>query len=62
MKKVFALVMAIVMVVAMFAGFVADEDYPLAFIVVVEGGGYGSATCIPILTKVLNSCKSVLDA
>ena len=27
---------------AMFAGFVADENYPLAFIVVVENGGYGA--------------------
>lgn len=26
---------------AMFAGFVEDEQYPLAFIVVVENGGYG---------------------
>lgn len=47
---------------AMFAGFVADEEYPLAFIVVVENGGYGSATCVPILSKVLAACKSVLDA
>lgn len=46
---------------AMFAGFVADEEYPLAFIVVVENGGYGSATCVPILSKVLASCKTVLD-
>ena len=47
---------------AMFAGFVADEEYPLAFIVVVENGGYGSSTCVPILSKVLKVCKSVLDA
>lgn len=47
---------------AMFAGFVADEEYPLAFIVVVENGGYGSATCVPLLSKVLAVCKSVLDA
>ena len=47
---------------AMFAGFVADEEYPLAFIVVVENGGYGASTCVPILSKVLASCKSVLDA
>ncbi len=45
---------------AMFAGFVAEEEYPLAFIVVVEGGGYGSTTCVPILSKVLNACKAVL--
>ena len=45
----------------MFAGFVTDEKYPLAFIVVVENGGYGSSTCVPILSKVLKACKSVLD-
>lgn len=47
---------------AMFAGFVADEDYPLAFIVVVENGGYGAHTCVPIISKVLTACKEVLDA
>lgn len=47
---------------AMFTGFVADEEYPLAFIVVVENGGYGSHTCVPILSKVLSACKAVLDA
>ena len=46
---------------AMFAGFVADEEYPLAFIVVVEGGGYGSSTCVPILSRVLDACKAVMD-
>lgn len=46
---------------AMFAGFVADEEYPLAFIVVVENGGYGSSTCVPILSKVLAECKAVMD-
>lgn len=46
---------------AMFAGFVADEEYPLAFIIVVEGGGYGSSTCVPILSRVLDACKAVLD-
>jgi len=39
---------------------VADEEYPLAFIVVVENGGYGSGTCVPILSKVLAACKEVL--
>ena len=46
---------------AMFAGFVTDEDYPLAFIVVVENGGYGSSTCVPILSKVLAACKAEMD-
>lgn len=47
---------------AMFAGFVDDDAYPLAFMVVVENGGYGSSTCVPVLSKVLASCKQVLDA
>ena len=47
---------------AMFAGFVENEEYPLAFIVVVENGGYGSHTCVPILSKVLAACKTVMDA
>ena len=46
---------------AMFAGFIADEEYPLAFIVVVENGGYGAATCVPILSKVMSACKIMLD-
>ncbi len=46
---------------AMFAGFVDSEDYPLAFMVVVENGGYGSHTCVPILSKVLGVCKAVMD-
>ena len=46
---------------AMFAGFVTDEEYPLAFIVVVENGGYGSSTCVPVLSKVLAACKTVMD-
>ena len=47
---------------AMFAGFVDSEQYPLAFIVVVENGGYGSHTCVPVISKVLSACKSVMDA
>lgn len=47
---------------AMLAGFVADEQYPLAFIICVEEGGYGRATCVPIASKVLAVCKAVLDA
>ena len=46
---------------AMFAGFVDSDRYPLAFIVVVENGGYGSHTCVPILSKVLASCVAVMD-
>ncbi len=47
---------------AMFAGFLENEAYPLAFIVVVENGGYGSHTCVPVLSKVLAACKQVLDS
>ena len=46
---------------AMFAGFVDSDEYPLAFMVVVENGGYGSHTCVPILSKVLGVCKAELD-
>ena len=46
---------------AMFAGFAADERYPLAFVCVVENGGYGAATCIPVLSNVLWECMAVLD-
>ena len=46
---------------AMFTGFVADSRYPLAFIVAVEDGGYGTTVCIPILSKVLAACKASMD-
>lgn len=41
---------------ALMTGFVKDEDYPLAFVVIVEGGGYGSTTCAPIIRQVLDAC------
>lgn len=47
---------------AMFSGFVTDEEYPLAFICVVENGGFGSGACVPVLKSVLAVCKEVLDA
>ena len=47
---------------AMIAGFVADDQYPLAFVVAVEDGGYGSEICVPILSKVLEACKTVIDS
>ena len=47
---------------ALFAGFVQDEQYPLAFIAVVEEGGYGRAACVPIISKVLAACKETMDA
>ena len=45
---------------AMFTGFVMDEEYPLAFIVVVENGGYGASACVPVISQVLRTCKAVL--
>ncbi len=47
---------------AMFAGFALDERYPLAFVCVVENGGYGATACIPVLSRVLSECMTVLDA
>ena len=38
---------------AMFAGFVENEKYPLAFIACVEDAGYGKTVCRPIISKVL---------
>ena len=46
---------------AMFAGFVQDESYPLAFVVFAERGGSGSQTAAPIAAKVLAACKTMLD-
>ena len=46
---------------AVFTGFVRDEQYPLAFIVIVEDGGYGREICVPIMSRVLEACKQLLD-
>ena len=46
---------------ALFTGIVEDEQYPLAFIVVVEDGGYGVKVSLPIAAKVLEACKEALD-
>ena len=46
---------------ATFAGFVPDEDYPLAFVVVVENAGSGSGVCAPIAAAVLKACADVMD-
>ncbi|MBR5528951.1 MAG: penicillin-binding protein [Oscillospiraceae bacterium] len=46
---------------AMFVGFVEDAQYPLAFIVAVEDGGYGVKVSVPIAAKVLAACKEALD-
>ena len=47
---------------ATFAGFIRDDNYPLAFIVIVEHGGSGSATCAPIAGQILNACVAAMDA
>lgn len=47
---------------AMLTGFVTDEQYPIAFIVCVEDAGFGGTVCMPIASKVLASCKEVLDS
>ena len=47
---------------ATFAGFVADESYPLAFVIVVENGGAGAETCVPILSNVLEICMELIDS
>lgn len=46
---------------ATFAGFIAEEDYPLAFIVIVEEGGAGSSVAAPVARSVLEACMNVLD-
>lgn len=46
---------------ATFAGFVQDSAYPLAFVVIVENGGAGASTCVPIISSVLQACMDVMD-
>lgn len=47
---------------ATFAGFLQDETYPLAFVVIVENGGSGSAACAPIAGQILKACIAAMDA
>ena len=47
---------------ATFAGFVLDQDYPLAFIAMIEDGGYGREVCVPIVSRVLEACMDAMDA
>ncbi|MDR0890452.1 MAG: penicillin-binding protein [Oscillospiraceae bacterium] len=47
---------------AVFTGFVRNSQYPLAFIVVVENGGSGSAVCTPIISRVLSTCIVAMDS
>lgn len=41
---------------ALFVGFTQDADYPLAFVMVLEGGNAGSSVCTPVVSQVLNAC------
>ena len=47
---------------ATFSGFIQDANYPLAFIIIVEHGGSGSATCAPIAGQVWRACCAAMDA
>ena len=46
---------------AVFTGFVEEAQYPFAFIVIVEDGGYGKSVCVPIMSRVLAACKEMAD-
>ena len=46
---------------AMFTGFLTDDKYPLAFIVTVEEGGFGTETCMPVISQVLEACVSEMN-
>jgi len=45
---------------AMFTGFVADENCPIAFFVAIEDGGYGRRICIPVLEQVLLAIRDAM--
>lgn len=47
---------------ALLAGFVCSEDYPLAFVVVIEGGGAGSTACTPVIRQVLDACIVAMNS
>lgn len=46
---------------ATFAGFIQSNEYPLAFVVIVENGGSGSAVACPIAGQILNACVAAMD-
>ena len=47
---------------ATFCGYTLDEDYPFAFIAIVENAGYGSKVCVPIMSAVLEACRELYAA
>ena len=44
-----------------FLGFSEDEKCPLAIVVVVENGGWGSVTAMPIAAKVMEAAAKIVD-
>lgn len=46
---------------ALFVGFTQSEEYPLAFAVVLEGGGSGSEACVPVIRQVLAACVTAMS-
>lgn len=44
-----------------FLGFSEDEKCPLAIVVVVENGGWGSTTAIPVASKVIEEASKVIS-
>ena len=47
---------------ALLTGFVQSENYPLAFVVVIEGGGAGSTACTPVIRQVLDACVAAMGS
>lgn len=41
---------------ALLAGFTQSDEYPFAFVVILEGGGSGSSACTPIIRQILDAC------
>lgn len=46
---------------SLLTGYIKDEAMPYAFIVVIEGGGSGGRTCLPIMRQVINACLVAKD-
>lgn len=46
---------------ATFAGFIKNDQFPLAFVVIVENAGSGSAAAAPIAGQVLNACVEAME-
>ena len=44
-----------------FLGFSQDENCPLAIVVVVENGGWGATTAIPIASKVMKAASRAIS-